>query len=117
MEGRVFGMFKRLWSGYDRMVDRYSEELDSLNSDRDEVKSKLGDDDKNLDEELGEEWHKRNKHAWLGILGCWSFVVIAVVALVVVCWLAVSLSSNGPVDVPDAPSGWEVSDLVDPDSL
>ena len=39
-------------------------------------------------------------------------MILIIVVAVLVFWLAITLGSLGPVQVPDAPSDWNVSDLI-----
>lgn len=64
------------------------------------------------EEILGKDWKNARKKVYLRFAGMWSAILLVLVVVVLLLVGVASLSSQQPVEVPDAPSDWSVSDLV-----
>ena len=111
---------KELWDRYDKSIDSMSNDYDKLTSEYNKVKEEVANEkglttkekqDK-LRKLLGDDWYNSKKRLNREVFGLWVVIILIIVVAVLVFWLAITLGSLGPVQVPDAPSDWNVSDLI-----
>lgn len=67
---------------------------------------------KKAEEILGKSWRNARRKVYLRFTGMWSAILLVLVIVVLLLVGVAALGSQQPVEVPDAPSDWSVSDLV-----
>lgn len=111
---------KELWDRYDKSIDSMSNDYDKLTSEYNKVKEEVANEKGLTTKEkqdmlrklLGDDWYNSKKRLNREVFGLWVVMILIIVVAVLVFWLAITLGSLGPVQVPDAPSDWNVSDLI-----
>jgi hypothetical protein len=91
----------------DKLQKEYQEVYDNLPKDVPQ-KEKA----RKTEEILGKEWRNARRKVYLRFVGMWSAILL-VIAIVILLLAGVTyLGSQQPVEVPNAPADWSVSDLV-----
>ena len=67
---------------------------------------------KRTEEILGKSWKNARRKVYLRFTGMWSAILLVLIVVMLLLVGVAALGSQQPVEVPDAPSDWSVSDLV-----
>ena len=91
----------------DKLQEEYREVYDNLPKDTPEEEK-----DKKTREILGKNWKNSRRKVYLRFVGMWSAILLVIVIVVLLFAGVTALGSQQPVEVPNAPADWDVSDLV-----
>lgn len=108
----------RLGAFWDSQVSDIGSEAEKLQKEYQAVYDNLPKDvsseerGKKAEEILGKSWKNARRKVYLRFTGMWSAILLVLVIVVVLLVGVSILGSQHPVEVPDAPADWSVSDLV-----
>lgn len=91
----------------EKLQKEYQEVYDSLPKDTPKEEKA-----KKAEEILGKEWKNARRKVYLRFAGMWSAILLVIVIVILLLVGVSYLGSQQPVEVPNAPADWNVSDLV-----
>lgn len=115
---RKKGRRSRLGAFWDSQAEDIGSEADKLQKEYKDVYDSLPEDTtqeekkRKTEEILGKDWKNARRRVYLRFAGMWSAILLVIVIVILLLVGVFLLGSQQPVEVPNAPEDWSVSDLV-----
>lgn len=108
----------KLGAFWDSQAEDIGSEADKLQKAYQDVYGSLPEDTpkeekaKKTEEILGKDWKNSRRRVYLRFAGMWSAILLVIVIVILLLVGVFLLGSQQPVEIPNAPEDWSVSDLV-----